>query len=151
MDKKIRVIHGPNLNMLGKREVELYGKETLEDIHEILCAYAEQYDITIETVQTNSEGTLISYLQEAYADSSICGVLCNPAAYSHYSIAIQDAYRLFSSTSKPIVEVHLTDYTKRESYRSVSITGTFATYEFRGKGVISYIEGLAYILEQLHY
>ncbi|MCC5909951.1 MAG: type II 3-dehydroquinate dehydratase [Clostridiaceae bacterium] len=130
------VIHGPNLNLLGTRETEVYGKMTLKDINEKLLKEAEKNNIELDILQSNSEGNIIDLLHE---HEKFQGIIINPAAYSHYSIAIHDAIR---SIDIPIVEVHLSNIHAREDFRKKSVTAAACIGQISGFGYYSYILAL---------
>ncbi|MCD6379930.1 type II 3-dehydroquinate dehydratase [bacterium] len=135
--RKVIVIHGPNLNMLGKREPEIYGKETLDEINVKLEKLAEKLDIDIETFQSNYEGKIIEKIQKT---SGICrGLIINPAALTHTSIAIRDALLLLDI---PIIEIHLSNIYKREAFRRKSMIADVVTAQISGFGVQGYIMAL---------
>ena len=136
-DRKIMIIHGPNLNMLGKREPEIYGKETLGEINAKLEELAEKLDIDVETFQSNYEGKIIEKIQKT---SGTCkGLIINPAAFTHTSIAIRDALLLLDI---PIIEIHLSNIYKRESFRRKSMIADVVTAQISGFGVQGYIMAL---------
>ena len=118
MSKKIFVIHGPNLNMLGIREPEVYGTLTLNDINETLLELSKKLDVELDFFQSNSEGALIDKIQSAYGVAD--GIIINPGAYTHYSYAIRDA---LSAVHLPVIEVHLSDIHSREDFRRISVPG----------------------------
>ena len=128
------VLSGPNLNPLGTREPEIYGTDTLNDIHARLEAQAADLGLRVECRQTNHEGVLIDWLHEAYV-SGAKAVLLNAGGYTHTSIAIHDAIR---SIKVPVIEVHLSDPAKREAFRHVSYVGMAAVAHFAGHGANSY-------------
>lgn len=128
------VLSGPNLNLLGTREPEIYGTDTLNDIHARLEAQAADLGLRVECRQTNHEGVLIDWLHEAYV-SGAKAVLLNAGGYTHTSIAIHDAIR---SIRVPVIEVHLSDPAKREAFRHVSYVGMAAVAHFAGHGANSY-------------
>lgn len=131
--KKIIVIHGPNLNMLGKREPAIYGSTTLDDINAELVKRASEKGIELETFQSNHEGAIADRIQAAY--KNVSGVIINPAAYTHTSVAIRDALLLLDV---PIVEVHISNIHKRESFRHHSYIADIATGQIAGLGVEGY-------------
>lgn len=131
--KKIIVIHGPNLNMLGKREPAIYGSTTLDDINAELVKRASEKGIELETFQSNHEGAIVDRIQAAY--KNVSGVIINPAAYTHTSVAIRDALLLLDV---PIVEVHISNIHKRESFRHHSYIADIATGQIAGLGVEGY-------------
>ncbi|MFH1580863.1 MAG: type II 3-dehydroquinate dehydratase [Pseudomonadota bacterium] len=136
-DRKIMVIHGPNLNMLGKREPDIYGKETLEEINSRLENLGEKLGINVETFQSNYEGKIIEKIQST---SGICnGLIINPAAFTHTSIAIRDALLLLDI---PIIEIHLSNIYKREPFRRKSMIADVVTAQISGFGVQGYLMAL---------
>lgn len=134
---KILVIHGPNLNLLGKREPHIYGTTTLSDINAALSARAQELDVELDLFQSNSEGDIVTRIQEAMGVSN--GILINPAAYTHTSVAIRDA---LSATGLPVVEVHLSNVHAREEFRSRSYVAPIAVGQISGFGMDSYLLGL---------
>jgi len=129
----IWVVHGPNLNKLGEREPDVYGSTTLEDISADLIACGDRNGCEVRTFQSNSEGAIVDKLQ---AISAGCrGLVINPAAYTHTSVAIRDALLLFDT---PIIEVHLSNIYKRESFRHKSMVADIATAQIAGFGVDGY-------------
>lgn len=127
------IINGPNLNLLGKREPEIYGKETFEDF---LCKLRKDFPhLAIEYFHTNSEGAIIDAIHNAGNDAECKGIVINPGAYSHYSIAIADA---FSSVNLPIIEVHISNIHAREEYRRTSVTAEKAKGVIAGLGLEGY-------------
>lgn len=139
---RILVLNGPNLNMLGLREPELYGRKTYSDLCNFLKEEADAHGCDIEIRQSNSEGTLIDYIQDAYYDL-FDGVIINAGAYTHYSYAIRDALMILHC---PKVEVHLTDIDNREPFRKISVIRDAVTASFYGKGFNSYLDALEYII-----
>ena len=138
---KILVIHGPNLNMLGTREPDIYGHQTLEEIDSALQAKAERLGLHIETFQSNNEGDIVDKIQQAH--DSFHGIIINPAAYTHTSIAIRDALSLLNI---PVIEVHLSNIYNRESFRRTSMISAVVTAQISGLGSYGYLlalEGLA--------
>lgn len=138
---KILVIHGPNLNMLGVREKEVYGDISLSEINKLLDKTAKENSATLKIVQTNSESEIVSEIQKAHDEFS--GILINPAAYTHYSIAIRDA---LLAVSLPAVEVHLSNIYKREEFRKKSVISDIVVGVISGFGKDSYKLGLLGIL-----
>ncbi|PHO09333.1 type II 3-dehydroquinate dehydratase [Malaciobacter canalis] len=130
---KIAVIQGPNLNMLGVREQHIYGPMTLEQIHEQMKASAQQNNVELEFFQSNLEGEIVDKIQECLGE--VDGIIINPAAYSHTSIAIKDA---LSAVSLPVVEVHISNIYKREEFRQKSITAGSSTGVISGFGPFGY-------------
>lgn len=144
--QKILIIHGPNLNMLGKREPEIYGKTTLDEINTTLEEMGKKLDFNVETFQSNHEGTIVDKIQEAV--SIYNGLIINPAAYTHTSVAIRDALLLLDM---PVIEVHLTNIYKREPFRHKSMVADIATAQISGFGARGYamaLEALAGMLQK---
>jgi 3-dehydroquinate dehydratase-2 len=139
---KIAVIQGPNLNMLGIREPHIYGSMGLEQIHEQLKAAATQNGVEIEFFQSNLEGEIVDRIQECLG--TVDGIMINPAAYSHTSIAIKDA---LSAVSMPVVEVHISNIYKREEFRQKSITAGASTGVISGFGPFGYHMGLIALMQ----
>ncbi len=142
---KILVLHGPNLNLLGTREADLYGQTTLQEIHQTLQAQAEAHGFFIETFQSNSEGALIDQIHRAVSEK-FSGILINPAAYTHTSIALRDA---IASINLPTVEVHLTNLHRREEFRQISFLSAVCIGVVMGFGADSYSVGLTALLHYL--
>jgi 3-dehydroquinate dehydratase-2 len=130
---KIVVIQGPNLNMLGVREQHIYGPMKLEDIHEQMKHFAEQNGVEIEFFQSNLEGEIVDRIQECLGDAD--GIIINPAAYSHTSIAIRDA---ISAVELPTMEVHLSNIHAREEFRKHSLTAEVCAGVIAGVGPFGY-------------
>lgn len=147
---KILVLHGPNLNLLGEREVAIYGTTTLEEINGGLYQAAEELGVDLETRQSNYEGELIDAIQEA-RKNGFSGILINPAALTHYSIALRDAIQ---GVDLPVVEVHLSNLAQREEFRKVSVTAPVCQGSIMGFGPKSYglgLTGLVTILKKEGY
>jgi 3-dehydroquinate dehydratase-2 len=141
---KVLVIHGPNLNMLGVREPDIYGNQTLEEINAALKMQAERLELHMEIFQSNHEGEIIDKIQQAH--DSFRGIIINPAAYTHTSIAIRDA---LSVLNIPVVEVHLSNIYKREAFRQTSMISAVVTAQISGFGAQGYLlalDGLARML-----
>lgn len=134
---KVLAIHGPNLNWLGKREPEIYGSRTLEDLNRMLMDTAGELQLELKIFQSNSEGALIDKIQaeSSWAD----GILINPGAYTHYSYALRDA---LAGVALPVVEVHLSNIHQREEFRSQSVIAPVAAGQIMGFGFESYLLGL---------
>ena len=141
---KVLVINGPNINFLGIREPQIYGSETYENMLEKIKAHAYKIGIEVSFYQSNHEGDLVDAIQGAYFDK-IDGIVINPAAYTHTSIAILDALK---SVGIPTVEVHLSAVEKREDFRQVSYVRMYAEKTITGKGIDGYIEALDYLKEK---
>lgn len=142
--KKILVIHGPNLNMLGKREPEIYGKTTLAEINSELEDFGRSLGIEVETFQSNHEGAIVDKIQQVFGQCS--GIIINPAAYTHTSVAIRDALLLLNV---PIIEIHLSNIYKREAFRHKSFVSDIATAQLCGFGAMGYrmaIEAMAKLI-----
>ena len=131
---KILVLNGPNINMLGVREPDIYGKETYEDLKNTVNAYADKKNVEVEFYQSNHEGDLVDAIQRAYFEK-FDGIVFNPAAYTHTSIAILDALK---SVKIPTVEVHISEVEKREGFRQVSYIREIALSTITGKGIAGY-------------
>jgi len=141
---KILIIHGPNLNMLGKREPEIYGATTLEEINAALTSRAKGLGAEVTFFQSNSEGEIVSNIQDAM--SKFDGVVINPGAYTHTSVAIRDA---ILSSGLPVVEVHISNVHKREDFRHKSFISGVALGVVSGFGVNSYMLGLSGLVDYL--
>jgi 3-dehydroquinate dehydratase-2 len=141
---KILVLHGPNLDLLGTREPAIYGQLTLKEINSAISALARELAIEVTIVQSNSEGTLIDTIHSAIG--SCDGVLINPAAYTHTSIAIRDA---LAAAALPTVEVHLSNIHSREEFRSKSFIAPIAVGQISGFALDSYLLGLRAIFNHL--
>ncbi len=134
---RVLVMHGPNLNLLGQREPEIYGTLSLDDINAALSALAAEFECTLATFQSNSEGALVDAIQQA--SGSYDAILINPAAYTHTSIALRDA---LAAVGLPFVEVHLSNIHSREPFRQHSFLAPLALGQICGFGVDSYLLGL---------
>ena len=139
---RILIINGPNLNLIGKREPEVYGSETLDEIMEWLEASPEMREHELEHFQSNHEGAIIDRLHNAMGQSD--GIIINPGAYSHTSYAIRDA---ITSVEIPTIEVHLSDVHSREEFRRVSVISPVCVGQISGLGKKSYLEGLKKLLK----
>ena len=141
---RILVIHGPNLNMLGKREPETYGLTTLDEVNAKLQTLGQSLELDVETFQSNHEGEIIDRIQQAMG--TCAGLIINPAAYTHSSIAIRDALLLLDV---PIIEVHISDISKRESFRHTSMISDITAAQLMGHGVQGYSMALEMIAEMI--
>ena len=141
---KILVINGPNLNLLGIREPEIYGNKTFSDLENMIENYGEENGIEVTSLQSNSEGEIIDYIH--YALGNYDGIVINPGAYTHYSYAIADA---ISAVSIPTVEVHISDINKREEFRRISVTKASCIHQISGHGFEGYIEAIDYLTDYI--
>jgi len=142
--KKILVLHGPNLNLLGRREPEIYGAITLEEIDRELIAIGAKQGIEVKTFQSNHEGALVACLQKAIEDTA--GIIINPAAFTHTSIAIRDALLMLDA---PVFEVHLTNIYRREPFRHKSVIADIVTARIMGMGAAGYTYAMKAMLDLL--
>ena len=140
---KILVINGPNLNMLGIREPGIYGKNTFADLLNLLEDTAKELGVEVEQFQSNHEGDIVDKIQWAYG--KIDGIVINPAAYTHTSVAILDALK---AVSIPAVEVHISDVDAREPFRQISYAGMACVKTIKGHGFQGYREAMQYLVEQ---
>jgi 3-dehydroquinate dehydratase II len=136
----VLVLHGPNLNLLGEREPHLYGRATLSELDAVLSARAAELGMVVRSYQSNHEGSLIDFLQSERSWAK--GVLINAGALTHYSWALHDA---LTATALPFVEVHLSDVKRREAWRHFSVFESNRKAVFSGKGIDSYLDGLAFL------
>jgi len=134
---KILVINGPNINMLGLREPDIYGKETYEDLLNKIRKYCEGKDVEVSFYQSNHEGDLVDAIQNAYGKMN--GIIINPAAYTHTSIALLDAVK---AVGLPTIEVHISDVSRREDFRQVSFIRKACVKTIVGKGTDGYLEAI---------
>ena len=137
---KILVINGPNINMLGIREPGIYGKKNFQDLLNLLENTATEFDIQLEQYQSNHEGCIVDKIQEAYG--KIDGIVFNPGAYTHTSIAILDALK---AVSIPTVEVHISDVSKREDFRKISYIRPVCAKTIAGHGIRGYLEAMEFL------
>jgi 3-dehydroquinate dehydratase-2 len=140
----VLVLHGPNLNLLGTREPDVYGSLTLEEINRSVVELAAELGCNVTCLQSNSEGGLIDAIQAASVDRD--GILINPAAYTHTSIAIRDA---LAAVGLPFVEVHLSNIHRREEFRHISLVAPLAIGQICGFGRDSYLLGLRALFSQI--
>lgn len=140
--KKILVINGPNLNLLGLREPSLYGAKNFEALQNAIREWAAVLELDVELFQSNHEGVIVDKIQSAYGVFD--AILINPAAYTHTSVAILDALK---AVALPAVEVHLTDIAAREKFRQFSFVSLYAQKTICGKGFDGYKEGLEYLAQ----
>ena len=137
---KILVINGPNINMLGIREPDIYGSGTYQSLIRYIQKGAEELGLEVEIFQSNHEGKIVDKIQEAYG--CVDGIVINPAAYTHTSVAILDALK---AVSIPAVEVHISDISQRESFRHVSYAGLACVKTIKGHGFDGYVEALRFL------
>lgn len=137
MPKLVTLLNGPNLNLLGKRQPEIYGHETLADVESAASALAAELGLSLKTLQSNHEGQLVDYIQAAREDSA--GIIINPGAYSHTSVAILDALNTFEGV---VLEVHISNIHKRESFRHHSFVSSRAEGVIAGFGTEGYLLAL---------
>lgn len=142
---QILVLHGPNLNLLGSREPEIYGRTSLADIHQSMEAQARAHGVQVESFQSNHEGELIDRVQAA-ASEGVRFIIINPAGYTHTSVALRDA---LAAVRIPFVEVHLSNIHAREAFRRRSYFSDLAAGVISGLGALGYQLALQYALEQL--
>ena len=140
---KILVINGPNMNLLGLREPDIYGRQTYADLVAVLQKRASELGVEISFVQSNHEGDLVDAIQQAYPETD--GIIINPAAYTHTSVAILDAVK---AVGIPTVEVHMSDVKSRDDFRQVSYIRQACIATFMGKGFGSYIEALELLVNK---
>lgn|SRR5690625_786003 len=139
--KRLLLLNGPNINMLGQRETDIYGQFTLKDVENDLTQLLESYDYQLDSFQSNHEGELIDRLQEA--NGKYEGIIFNPAAYTHTSIALHDAIRAIDT---PVIEVHISNIHRRESYRHTSMIAAACHGQIVGFGMMGYrLAALAFI------
>ena len=141
---KILVINGPNLNMLGIREPDIYGKNTFADLLALLEETGRSLGIEVEQYQSNHEGDLVDKIQWAYG--KVDGIVINPAAYTHTSVAILDALK---AVAIPAVEVHISDVDSREPFRQISYAGLACIKAIKGQGFDGYRQAILYLKEYL--
>lgn len=139
----ILVINGPNINMLGIREPAIYGKNTFSDLLLLLRNTAEELSIELEQFQSNHEGSIVDKIQSAYG--CFDGIVINPAAYTHTSVAILDALK---AVSIPAVEVHISDVDAREAFRQISYPGLYCEKTIKGQGLEGYRQAILYLKEK---
>ena len=142
--KKILVINGPNINMLGKREPDIYGKKTYADLVEFISAAASEAGCEVKCFQSNHEGAIVDEIQNAL--NNFDGIIINPAAYTHTSVAILDALK---AVNIPSVEVHISDVAKREPFRQISYAGMACEAHYIGFGFDGYRMALEYLVNKV--
>jgi 3-dehydroquinate dehydratase-2 len=142
--KRVLILNGPNLNLLGKRQPEIYGRLTLEQVNKKIYALAKELGIEVEIRQSNSEGELVTWIQQAPLEFG--AIVINPAAYTHSSVALRDA---ITAAGLPTIEVHISNIYKREEFRKHSYIAGAAVGQIAGFGVQSYLLGLRAAADQL--
>ena len=143
MKDTIAIVHGPNLNMLGLREFSIYGGESMQDVNDMIAATAAKLDIKVEFFQSNFEGELVTFIQQCRG--RVKGVVLNAGAHTHYSIALRDA---ITAAQVDVMEVHISNIFKRESFRHVSVIGPVCVGQICGFGSYGYILGLKGLLAE---
>ncbi len=143
---KILVLNGPNLNMLGIREPGIYGKETYNDLLSLIASTARELDVEVECYQSNHEGALVDKIQESFG--KVGGIVINPAAYTHTSVAILDALK---AVSIPAVEVHISNVDAREAFRQISYAGMACEKTIKGQGFHGYVLAMKYLAEKYNH
>lgn len=141
---KILVINGPNLNLLGLREPDIYGKRTYSDLVAMIRAEAERLGVTVDFVQSNHEGALVDAIQGAYQTAD--GIVINPGAYTHTSIALLDAVK---AVGVPTIEVHISDPDQREEFRKVSYIRAACITSIKGHGLEGYLEAMRLLVKRV--
>ena len=141
---KILVINGPNLNMLGIREPTIYGKEDFAALQDFIRASAQELGHTVTLFQSNHEGEIVDIIQSAYGVYD--GIVINPAAYTHTSVALLDALK---AVGIPAIEVHISDVSKREDFRQISYVGKYACKTITGQGVNGYLMAIDHLMDML--
>lgn len=140
---RILVINGPNINMLGIREPGIYGKNSYTDLCSLISDYAAEKNVEVELFQSNHEGDIVDKIQQAY--NNFDGIVINPAAYTHTSVAILDALK---SVALPAVEVHISDVSAREDFRQISYAGMACEKSFIGLGFDGYLRAIDHLLSK---
>lgn len=143
---KILVLNGPNINMVGIREPGIYGMQTFADLLQLLDDTAKELGVELEQFQSNHEGALVDKIQESYG--KVDGIVINPAAYTHTSVAILDALK---AVSIPAAEVHISDVDAREPFRQVSYAGMYCEKTVKGQGLQGYAVAMRYLWEKYHH
>ena len=139
------ILNGPNLNLLGLREPDIYGKTSFNDLCDMIRAHADEAGVTVECKQSNHEGVLVDWIQQAYG--KVDGIVFNPGAYTHTSIALLDALK---AVGIPCVEVHISDVNEREPFRQISYVGLYAEKRIIGQGLDGYLSAIDYLIEKYH-
>ncbi len=137
------ILNGPNLNLLGLREPDIYGKGSYADLCGMIQSHATERNITVECKQSNHEGVLVEWIQDAYGNAD--GIVFNPGAYTHTSIALLDALK---AVGIPCVEVHISDVNEREPFRQISYVALYAEKRIIGQGLNGYLEAMDYLIDK---
>lgn len=140
---KLLIINGPNINMLGIREPDVYGSKTYQNLLDTIQTHADANGITVAFFQSNHEGAIVDCIQRAYGNYD--GIVINPAAYTHTSVAILDALK---AVSLPAVEVHISDVDSREAFRQISYAGLACEKTIKGQGFDGYCQAMSYLKEK---
>ena len=140
---KLLILNGPNINMLGIREPGIYGKNSYAELCALISDYAAEKDVEVELFQSNHEGDIVDKIQQAY--DNFDGIVINPAAYTHTSVAILDALK---SVALPAVEIHISDVSAREDFRQISYAGMACEKSFIGLGFEGYLRGIDYLINR---
>ena len=141
---KILVLNGPNLNMLGIREPDIYGSSTYDDLVNMITSYCDGKGIEVKCLQSNHEGDLVGYIQQAFFDKTD-GIVINPGAYTHTSVALLDALK---AVQIPAVEVHISKVNEREAFRQISYVSYYCSKTITGKGFDGYIEAIDFLAQK---
>ena len=141
---KILVLNGPNLNMLGIREPDIYGSSTYDDLVSKITSYCDGKGIEVKCLQSNHEGDLVDYIQQAFFDKTD-GIVINPGAYTHTSVALLDALK---AVQIPAVEVHISKVNEREAFRQISYVSYYCSKTITGKGFDGYIEAIDFLAQK---
>ncbi len=142
--ERVAVIHGPNLNMLGRREIGIYGGKTLEQINGEIAAEAKRLNVAVDFYQANSEGALVDHIHACLG--RVDGIVINAGAYTHYSVALRDA---IGAVKLPVIEVHISNIYKREAFRHVSLIAPVCVGQICGFGSHSYVLGLRALMDKV--
>ncbi len=142
---KILIINGPNINFLGIREKAVYGTENYDELLRRIEKKAKETDCAVEVFQSNHEGAIIDRIQDAYSDGSE-GIIINPGAYTHYSYAIRDA---LASVDMPKIELHISDISRREEFRHISVTAEVCDEQIKGLGLDGYLVAIDHMRERI--
>ena len=140
---KLLVINGPNINMLGIREPGIYGSESYADLCDLIKKHADKIGVEVEIYQSNHEGDLVDKIQEAYGNAD--GIVINPGAYTHTSVALLDAVK---AVNIPTVEVHISEVSKREAFRQISYIRAACVKTITGQGLAGYTQAMDFLMEK---